>query len=275
MHLLYFRRRALFCLAAVAVIVCSAAAARAQGTRGFDIVAPASPSGSELTNQSSLWVLETHIKPLRLIQAELTDSETGKKEPQIVWYLVYKVVNRPLDRRSDESDLQPVNEGDAEPGRPLFAPELTLVTNDNGVQHIHPDEVLPEAQAAIERRERMPLKNSVQIVGPIPDETPRGSRDEKALYGVAIWRGVNPEADFYTIYMSGFSNGYQIAEGPDGKPVTLRKTIVLDFWRPGDRFNPNEREFRLRGEPRWEYRADEPNAAPAAEEAAAENGRQN
>lgn len=260
MHLVSLRRPAVCGLAAVAVMAFFVTAASAQLTRGFDIVVPAAPSGPELTNQPNLWVLETHLKPLRMIQVELTDPETGKKERQPVWYLVYKVINRPLDRR-DGGDRQPVNEADPEPGPPLFVPEFTLVAQDAGKQTIYQDEVLPEAHAAIERRERMQLKNSVQVVSPIPEQTSQDSRSEKALYGVATWRGIDPDADFYTLYLSGFSNGYTQDEGPDGEQRVLRKTIVVDFWRPGDEFNPNEREFRLRGEPRWMYRADEPEAA--------------
>lgn len=260
MHLLSLRRRPLCAATAAAIFVLTAGTVPAQGTRGFDIVVPAAPTGPELTFQPNLWVLETHVKPLRMIQVELTNPETGKKESQPVWYLVYKVINRPLDRRTDRADLVPVNEQDPEPGPPLFVPEFTLVTNDSGVQRVYSDEILPEALAAIERRERMPLKNSIQVVGPIPEETPRGSKKEKATYGVATWRGIDPDADFYTVYMSGFSSGYEQVEGPDGNPLTQRKTIVLDFWRPGDEFNPNEREFRLRGEPRWTYRVDEPQA---------------
>ena len=254
------RRPAICGLAAVAVMAISVTAAPAQLTRGFDIVVPAAPSGPELTHQPNLWVLETHLKPLRMIQVELTDPETGKKERQPVWYLVYKVINRPLDRR-DGGDRTPVNETDPEPGPPLFAPEFTLVAQDAGNRTIYQDEILPEAHAAVERRERMELKNSVQIVSPIPEETAPGSRPEKALYGVATWRGIDPEADFYSVYLSGFSSGYTHGEGPDGAETVLRKTILVEFWRPGDEFNPNEREFRLRGEPRWMYRVDEPDAA--------------
>lgn len=266
MHLLSLRRSAVRGLTAAAVIALSVTVAPAQLRRGFDIVVPAAPSGPELTNQPNLWVLETHLKPLRMIQVELTDPETGKKERQPVWYLVYKVVNRPLDRR-DGGDRTPVNETDPEPGPPLFVPEFTLVAQDAGDQTVYQDEILPEAHAAIERRERMQLKNSVQVVSPIPEEASQDSRSEKALYGVATWRGIDPGADFYTLYLSGFSNGYTHDEGPDGEQRVLRKTIVVDFWRPGDRFNPNEREYRLRGEPRWIYRVDEPEAAAEQPEA--------
>ena len=45
----------------------------AQHSTFEDIVVPAAPSGPELTHQPNLWVLETHLKPLRMIQVELTD----------------------------------------------------------------------------------------------------------------------------------------------------------------------------------------------------------
>ena len=33
-------------------------------------------------------------------------------------------------------------------------------------------------------------------------------------YGVAMWRGVDPTADRFTIMLSGFSNGYKLVRGP-------------------------------------------------------------
>ena len=72
-----------------------------------------------------------------------------------------------------------------------------------------------------------------------------------------MWEGVKATTDYFTVYMSGFSSGYKLGKGPDGNPLTLRRTIVQEYWRPGDRFDQSEQEFRRRGEPRWIYRVDE------------------
>ena len=54
--------------------------------------------------------------------------------------------------------------------------------------------------------------------------------------------------------MSGFSNGYKVSAGPNGEEVVTRRTLMQKFWRPGDRFDQNEEEIRLKGEPQWIYR---------------------
>ena len=63
--------------------------------RGFKIHVSSQASGEELNQQTDLWVLEVRFKPLRLISVNLTDPKTGKKTKQLVWYLVYRAVNRP------------------------------------------------------------------------------------------------------------------------------------------------------------------------------------
>ena len=119
--------------------------------------------------------------------------------------------------------------------------------------------ILPEAQRAIERRERQKLKNSVEIVGPIPPSPmANGENDEHVYYGVAIWRAVNPQTDKFVVYMSGFSSAYQIRTGPDGESVVWRKTIVQEYDRPGDEFDETEVEISRSGDPEWVYRPEQP-----------------
>ncbi len=48
----------------------------------------------------------------------------------------------------------------------------------------------------------------------VPPATPEDKGDENAIYGVAMFRGVDRETDFFTIYMAGFSNGYRYVDGP-------------------------------------------------------------
>ncbi len=192
------------------------AAKAAKPLRGFKIQVASQASGEERNQQTDLWVLEVRFKPLRLITLNLTDPKTGKKTKQLVWYLVYRAVNRPLPTKGDPNGVDPQNPFDPSPGKPLFAPEFTLVANDNDTQKIYSDNILPEAQAAIAIRERLPqLKNAVQVVGPIPEVTPYTAKQDNApVYGVVTWSGVDPRTDFVTIYISGFSNGYRYVRGP-------------------------------------------------------------
>ena len=89
------------------------------------------------------------------------------------------------------------------------------------------------------------------------------------IYGVATWRNIDPETDFFSVTLRGFSNGYEIRPGPDGNPVVWRKSIVQKFTRRGDRFDPTQREFALDGEPQWVYL---PDPAAEVEDAAAASG---
>jgi hypothetical protein len=245
-----------------------------QARQGREITLESYATGEERTSQRDLWILEVTFKPVRMIWVDLTDPKTGEKSKQLVWYLPYRAVNRPIEGPRDDSDTAPVNTEDEPVNPPLFVPEFTLVVEDPGIQKIYEDEVLPEAQAVINKRERVAYKNSVEIVGPIPPIVPKDAKapptDSEVIEGVATWRGIDPETDFFTIYMTGFSNGYKITKGPDGQPWIERKTIRQKYWRPGDRFNPHEREIRWLGQPEWLYRPEEAVVPPFAGEAVAE-----
>ena len=257
------RRLVLASMAAVWLAVPDASLAQVpQNSRGYTIVAPSEAAGQELSNQSNLWVLEVQMKPVRMLWTEVTDPVTKKKSRELVWYLVYQAINRPLERLEDTTDSVPVNVEDPPPGPPMFIPEFTLVTTDGGTQKSHPDQVLPEAQAAISTRERQALLNSVEVISPIPAETAVDAEPaaENVIHGVVTWRGIDPRTDEFTVYLSGFSNGYRIVNGPDGQPLVLRKTLVQNFWRPGDEFEQSEREVRAQDAARWEYRPDDPGA---------------
>lgn len=262
-----FSRRRLFRGIILALAVCAAhgVPAFAQDNAGFDNKAEARATGAERTAQSTLWVLEVNYKSLRMIAVDLTDPKTGKKTKELVWYLVVKAINRPIKFKPIDEALIPVNTFDATPLPPLFAPDFTLVTNDDGVQRIYDDEILPEAHAAIIARERMPLKNSVEVVGEVPQLTEPDAEQEDARYLVAMWRGIDPETDYFSILFSGFSNGYRAGEGPNGDPQVLRKTLVQKYWRPGDRFEEEQVEIREIGDPQWIYLADEAKLPVSAE----------
>ena len=104
-------------LASLATVVLAAVAAAQQPTearvapatskplRGFTIRVPSQASGEERNQQTDLWVLEVRFKPLRLVTINLTDPKTGKKSKQLVWYLLYRAVNRPLPNKGDPNGV--------------------------------------------------------------------------------------------------------------------------------------------------------------------------
>ncbi len=233
----------------------------AQGDEGFNHKVPATTEGNERSRQSSLWVMEVDLKPMRLIWVDMPDPKTGEVNPELFYYLCYRAVNRPVEIPATR-ETEPRNRPDPEPGPAFFIPEFTLVPTDADEKQVFLDAIVPRAVEAINRKERRKFKNSVTIVGSIPQATTEKANDENALHGVALFRGVDPKIDRFTVYMNGFSNGYQVSKGPDGEPLMLRKTIVQKFWRPGDKFDAESLEIRFDGEPAWIFR---PDSNPTAE----------
>ena len=55
--------------------------------------------GAEDGHMSDIWVFEVRYKPLRMIRVNVTDPKTGEKSRELIWYLVYRAVLRPQERR--------------------------------------------------------------------------------------------------------------------------------------------------------------------------------
>lgn len=231
--------------------------------RGFQKRLPVVISNEEFIRQRDVWAMEVQFKQMRLVFPELTDPETGETKPEPVWYLVWRSINRPVSGRI-ESDIEPVNRLDPLPGPPQFIPEFTLMVYDKPdleiPEQILIDQIVPEAMPLILRRERMKLLDSVSVVQDLPESVDPEEEQQPWIYGVAMWRGVDPETDFFTVIMDGFSNAYEIrgADGGEGERQVWRKSIRQRFYRPGDRFEPDERDFFFTGDPEWFYRPDAP-----------------
>lgn len=224
--------------------------------QGFNAIAPSVASGAELSEQPNLFVMEVQFRPMGLVEVELTNAKTGKKEKQLVWYLVYRTLNRQLDTPVDNSDTDPVNPRDPIP-RPYFIPEFFMLVDGKDDQFkIYEDAVIPEAVAAIEQREKLKLKNSVEVIQRIPEPVPADVENPEWIYGVATWTGVDPSTDYFRVFAEGFSNGYQKTDIA-GEKVVLRKTIDMKYWRPGDEYDQTDEEIRPNPEdpkPHWIYR---------------------
>ena len=178
-------------------------------------------------DKQGIWVLDFAFKPVRISTIEIP----GKGRRQ-VHYMYYQVINRTGKDR-------------------MLVPQFSLVT-DTGKRY--EDTVIPKAVELIRTREdpSIPLLGAVNIMGEIPGSTKEGIDD--AVFGVALWENVDPEADKFNVYVRGLSDGFQQVEGADGKPVTKYKTLRIDLIRRGDRFNLHEREIQLLDPPyEWVY----------------------
>jgi hypothetical protein len=178
-----------------------------------------------------VWTLDFKFKDPRLIKVNIPGK--GQK---LCWYLWYQVKNDTREPRT-------------------FIPQFELVRD--GRNTVHPDQVLPTVEEAIREVEDpanlLKIKNSVTITNdPIPVSRP--GAQPRAVTGVAIWDDVAWDAPRLTLFVSGLSNGWSVAEPvpPDTQPVLRRKTLQLEFKRVDGKlvFVPPSR---------WVYR---PAAAP-------------
>ncbi len=208
----------------------------------------------EAVFRRSVWALELGMKPLRMIRARAPDAN-GNLVSQEVWYLVYYVKN-------NGRHLNPKPQPDAQ-GHVTFTTENvdhsirffpTFILQCHDVGKAYLDQILPEAVEQIRQREdpRRPLLNSVTISdATIPVST---EFQDRSVWGVATWVGVDPRTDFFSVYIQGLTNAYRwqdVENGfrPGDPPGTGRrltqKTLQLNYWRPGDAVNTDEREIRF------------------------------
>ncbi|MCH2211899.1 MAG: hypothetical protein MK110_11400 [Fuerstiella sp.] len=222
----------------------------------------------------ALWIAEVQYKPVRLLRLPVTDPQTQQTKRELVWYMVYRVIPRDytelagseesrsnlLNRLRNEA-VDPQNKPDEFRTDSLVMPRFVLQTTDEGAENTYVDEVNHGIQQAVLRREfrdnakDRQLLNSIEAISAVGTQVSVDDPDalDHALYGVAIWRNVNPDTDFFRVIMSGFSNAYRLTSHDDGKIMVEDKCIVQEFGRPGDRFEQSDREFRVVGEPKWIY----------------------
>lgn len=224
-----------------------------------------------VTFRRDVWNLKFEYKPLRMVWVDVP-QESGKLQRKPIHYLVYSVTNESVKEQKSKPPrygwMHPVKNEDGTysaeyQDRPIpFVPAFLL--NSPEYNKAYPDRVIPLAMPAIRAREdrllpawadasqtipREPLRNSVEMAMEIPVG--------QTAWGVATWEEVDPRIDRFTIYVQGLTNVYQWKDDPakyraDAPREEYRKlalkTLRLNFWRPGDEFDPHEGELR-RGHP--------------------------
>ena len=197
-----------------------------------------------------VWAYEFSFTGLR--QANLKIPTADGFANQHVWYIVYRVRNLGTSLSFEEVKKDPnfaYLTNDLKRNAPIsernFLPRLTLegwTFDDLKKQYSrvsYRDEIDPVAAGEIQRIEdvNVPLLDPVQFataeLRPIPE------KDNKGVWGVAIWSGVNPKLDYVSVFVSGFTNAFRISRDGD-KLSTTHKTLQLNFWRPGDAVKESE-----------------------------------
>jgi hypothetical protein len=210
----------------------------------------------EATFVLNVWCLEIAFKPLRMIEVDAFQAD-GARRKQVL-YMVYRVRNTGAGITGEvkpDGSFTTVDEG-TEPIR--FLPQFVLVSHDRTAAgkplgKAYLDRIVPAAMGPIQAREfsGRKLLNSVEMSEQeLRIET---GRTERGAWGVAMWEDVDPEIDFFSINVGGLTNAYRwdvppgaFKQGdPPGKGrVFSRKVLQLNFWRPGDSIEQNEREIR-------------------------------
>ena len=205
-----------------------------------------------------VWCLELAFKPLRMIEVDVPQP-SGRMQRKLIWYMVYRV-------RNTGAGLVPQIQPDgsfvteAKGVEPVkFQPQFVLMSQDRqaGEQRVRKaylDRIIPAALEPIRRREMSDgqLLNSVEMT---EQELPiEAGRAQRGVWGVVTWEDVDPSLDFFSVFVGGLTNAYQWTD-PEGAyklgdpPGTgrkfTRKTLQLNFWRPGDEIDQNEREIRF------------------------------
>lgn len=252
-------------------------------TNIHDIEAVASQSeeydwARAISFRSKVWYLELEVKPMRVITVDLPGRD-GKLQRRAVWYLLYKVRNpgqvflsKPKKMDADTASLlEKLQEGGTHPllaermyyeiGTSRedlrFIPIFELQTEDAYVidpatreekpaNRRYIDRFLPIAVQAIKQREDRGrnILDSAQMSN-------RVIRPGEEVWGVAVWSGVNPTVDRFSIYVGGLTNARKWFpdESDSSKGVYRYKTLKLNYWRPGDEspLGQNSRAMKMGG----------------------------
>jgi hypothetical protein len=210
---------------------------------------------------NDVWCLEFTFKPLRMIEVDVPQAN-GRLQRKLIWYMVYRVRNTGAGIAGEvkpDGEFATAPKG-VEPVR--FIPEFTLASQDRSggqrVRKAYLDRLVPTALEPIRLRElpRGQLLHSAEA--PRQELRIESGRTQQGMWGVAMWEDVDPQIDFFSVYVRGLSNAYQWTDPQGaykkGDPLGAGrrftyKTLQLNFWRPGDELDQSEREFRFGAAP--------------------------
>jgi hypothetical protein len=221
-----------------------------------------------------VWALEFRFKTVRILDVDVPQP-SGKLQRKPIWYLVYSVTNRgkvmqeveqpkdgtyklvfddKVEQRTAQLDGTVQRESIEKPV--LFVPEFLLESTSTGKRY--PDRVIPVAVAAIRLREdpNREFYNSAGIIRELkPGET---------VWGIASWEDIDPRTEQFSIYVAGLTNAYRWddrlgaykeGDAPGTGRQLWRRTLKLNFWRPGNERDVDESQIRfgVPGEPEYEW----------------------
>jgi hypothetical protein len=207
----------------------------------------------------AVWCLEFGFKPLRMVYVDVPQPN-GTVERKLIWYLVYRVRHPGTEMvpvRKDEGTY----EGEPRPADAIrFVPSFVLEGHDRNAEgdrlyQAYLDRIIPAAFETIRQRET-PHRRLLTTVEMAEELLKPGAENGagEPVWGVAMWEGVDPRIDFFSVFVGGLTNAYrwlnptgefQPGDPPGKGQQFIRKHLQLNFWRPGDEYLQNEREIRF------------------------------
>ena len=203
--------------------------------------------------------LEFAFKPLRMIHVDVPGPD-GKLERKLVWYMVYSV-------RNTGETLKPVEEPDGVFTTEIGQGRAGAIRAQLRARVARPDGRRPADRQIVSRsrdpggddgdpgpRNARPDRCSTAPRWPSRFSSPSDGRADNRVWGVATWTDVDPRIDFFSVFVGGLSNAYrwedpagayQAGDPPGTGRTFTRKTLQLNFWRPGDEHLQDEREIRF------------------------------
>lgn len=208
----------------------------------------------DIAFRRDIWYLDFQFKPVRMIEVDVPQPD-GKLQRKRIWYMVYSVTNpgKALHPVQDENGTYKIERVD----KPIrFVPEFLLESHE--FNKTYPDRYIPTALGPIRSREDA----SREFLSTV--DAVREVQVGETIWGVAMWEDVDPRIDRFSIYVHGLTNAYKWQdEAGKFKPGDsigtgrrlARKTLKLNFWRPGDEFFEHEGEIRygIPGEVDYEW----------------------
>jgi hypothetical protein len=181
------------------------------------LTAPDHPLDAE-----GVWTLEMRVQSMRTITVSVPGL--GKKT---FHYLRYEIVNNTSEARQ-------------------AVPAFELVTHDKPATY--KEVIKPDVFKAIVKQEapdgKLDLKDSATVA---KKATPPSKKDAapQVVNGIAVWEGVDPMSNRFSVYVAGLSNG----RVTDEMKNVRRKTLQLNFKSDGE-------TIRYIAPPQWLYRID-------------------
>ena len=212
---------------------------------GYLMIFPVSPARAGKHPEPSLYPLPNawyftfkHGMPRRIVV-----DVPGLKVPTAYWYLSYTVTNN----SGKEAD---------------FLPDFEMVTEDGKIRPSDRNIPLPVFDAIKKVLGNDLLVSPTQVAGPLHQG------EDQAKDSVAIWEEPSARMGTFSIYVGGLNSEFIHATDNDGKPVpvldkdgnpvldaagkpvpiTLRKTLELDYVIYGDEIAPEKDEVHFKGE---------------------------